>query len=159
MNAIDVLKKQHREVNKLFKQALKTEKAGERRELCDTIGAKLKVHTTIEEEIFYPAFKEVGTKKAEEMTLEAVEEHHVVDLVLAELPQVDPEADTFDAKMTVLCELVDHHVQEEQDEMFPMAEKKLGDDTLEELGERLTARASELEPDEEAPAPRKRRSA
>ncbi len=157
MNAVDVLKKQHREVEKLFKQAQKTDDAGERRELCDTIGAKLKVHTTIEEEIFYPAFKEVGTKKAEEMTMEAIEEHHVVDLVLAELPQVDPEADTFEAKIKVLSELVDHHVQEEQDEMFPMAEKKLGDEKLKELGEQLTARTAELEGEEEAP--RRRRSA
>jgi hemerythrin superfamily protein len=157
MNAIDVLKKQHREVEKLFKQAQKTDDAGQRRELCDTIGAKLKVHTTIEEEIFYPAFKEVGTKKAEEMTLEAVEEHHVVDLVLAELPQIDPKADTFEAKVKVLSELVDHHVQEEQEEMFPMAEKKLDDDQLKSLGEQLTARAAELSGEDDAP--RRRRSA
>lgn len=145
MNAITVLTKQHREVSKLFKQALKTDDAAARRELMETIGNKLKVHTTIEEEIFYPAFKDTGTKKAEDMTMEALEEHHVVDLVLAELPKVDPKAATFEAKMTVLCELVDHHVQEEQDEMFPMAEKKLGDETLEELGERLVARTAELD--------------
>jgi hemerythrin superfamily protein len=157
MNAVDVLKKQHREVEKLFKQAMKAEKSRERRQLVDEIERKLKLHTTTEEEIFYPAFKEIGTKKAEEMTLEAIEEHHVVDLVLAELPKVDVEADTFEAKMTVLCELVDHHVQEEQDEMFPMAEKKLGDEKLDELGDRLAARTAELE--EGAEPPRARRSA
>jgi hemerythrin-like domain-containing protein len=144
MNAIEVLKKQHREVHKLFKQALKTDDAGERREIMETIAAKLEVHTTIEEEIFYPAFKDVGTKKAEAMTLEAVEEHHVVKLVLAELPDVDPAAETFEAKMTVLSELVQHHVEEEHEEMFPMAEKKLGDETLQRLGERLTQRTAEL---------------
>jgi hemerythrin-like domain-containing protein len=158
MNAIDVLKKQHREVDKLFKQSLKSEKAAERRDLMDTIKAKLEVHTKIEEEIFYPAFKEIGTKKAQEMTLEAVEEHHVVKLVLSELPKVDPEADTFQAKMTVLSELVDHHVQEEQDEMFPTAEKKLGDEALEQLGEQLTARTAELT-GESGDEPRHRRSA
>jgi iron-sulfur cluster repair protein YtfE (RIC family) len=157
MNAIDVLKKQHREVEKLFKQTLKTENPRERRELLDTIKTKLEAHTTIEEEIFYPAFKDVGTKKAEEMTMEAVEEHHVVKLVLGELPDVDPESETFDAKMTVLSELVDHHVQEEQDEMFPMAEKKLDDETLAQLGQRLVARTAALTGEGEPP--RTRRSA
>jgi hemerythrin-like domain-containing protein len=68
---------------------------------------------------------------------EAFEEHHVVDLVLAELPQVDPEDERFEAKMTVLSELVKHHVEEEEEEMFPMAEKKLGAERIKELGQQL----------------------
>jgi hypothetical protein len=102
MKATEILKKQHREVEKLFKAVEKSEDARTRRRLMDEIGEKLKLHTSIEENIFYPAVKAIETKKAEEMVLEAYEEHHVVDLVLAELPKVDPAADTFEAKMTVL---------------------------------------------------------
>jgi hemerythrin-like domain-containing protein len=145
MKATDFLKKQHREVMKLFKEVEKTEAPRERKRLMTDIASHLKVHTTIEEEIFYPAVKEIGTEKAEEMMLEAVEEHHVVDLVLEELPQVDPAADTFEAKMTVLKELIEHHVEEEQDEIFPMAERKLGKERISELGERLEERAGALE--------------
>jgi hemerythrin superfamily protein len=137
MKATDLLKKQHRQVEKLFKEVEKTEDPKQRRKLMEQITADLKMHTQIEEEIFYPAVREVGTAKAEEMIDEAFEEHHVVDLVLAELPQVDPEDERFEAKMTVLSELVKHHVEEEEEEMFPMAEKKLGAERIKELGQQL----------------------
>jgi len=137
MKATDLLKKQHRQVEKLFKEVEKTEDPKQRRKLMDQIAADLKMHTQIEEEIFYPAVREVGTAKAEEMIDEAFEEHHVVDLVLAELPQVDPEDERFEAKMTVLSELVKHHVEEEEEEMFPMAEKKLGAERIKDLGQQL----------------------
>jgi hypothetical protein len=141
MKATELLKKQHREVKALFKKVESTEDARVRRRLMSEIGDKLKVHTEIEEEIFYPAVKDLETKKAEEMVLEAVEEHHVVDLVLAELPKVDPAADTFEAKMTVLKELVEHHVEEEEEEMFPMAEKRFGKERSRELAEQMQAQA------------------
>ena len=107
MKATDLLKKQHRQVEKLFKQVEKTEDARQRRQLLQQIQNELKMHTKIEEEVFYPAVREMGTSKAEKMVDEAFEEHHVVDLVLAELPQVDPEDERFEAKMTVLSELVE----------------------------------------------------
>jgi hypothetical protein len=162
MKATEMLKKQHRQVSALFKEALGTENAKERRELCDEIAHALEVHTRIEEEIFYPAFREAaGTKKHEELVLEAYEEHHVVKLVLAELPEVDPEDETFEAKITVLKELVEHHVEEEQDEMFPAAEKKLGRERLEELAEQMQALAAQMEgggEEEEQPRPGRARS-
>jgi len=145
MKATDFLEKQHKEVMKLFKQVEKSEEPKARKRLMTEIVAHLKVHTTIEEEIFYPAVCEIGTENVEDMMLEAVEEHHVVDLVLAELPTVDPAADTFEAKMTVLRELVEHHVEEEREEIFPMAEKKLGKERIAELGEQLEQRAEVLE--------------
>jgi hemerythrin superfamily protein len=135
--ATDVLKRQHRSVEKLFKEVEKTEDARRRRQLLDQIESELKLHTKLEEEIFYPAVREVGTAKAEEMVDEAFEEHHVVDLVLGELPQVDPEDERFEAKMTVLSELVEHHVEEEEKEMFPLAEKKLGAERMKELAQQL----------------------
>ena len=136
MKATDLLKKQHRQVEKLFKQAEKAQ-SRQRRQLMDQIVEQLKLHTKIEEEIFYPAVRELGTSKAEEMIDEAFEEHHVVDLVLAELPTVDPEDERFEAKMTVLSELVQHHVEEEEGELFPMAEKKLGAERIKELGQQM----------------------
>ena len=120
MKATDLLKKQHKSVKALFKKVENTEDARRRRQLMDEITNELKIHTKIEEEIFYPAVREIGTSKAEELVDESFEEHHVVDLVLAELPKVDPEDDRFAAKMTVLSELVQHHADEEEEEMFPM---------------------------------------
>lgn len=137
MKATELLKKQHREVKALFRQAKKAE-AEDRSEILDEIAQKLAHHMQIEEEIFYPAVQEVGTKKAGEIVPEAYEEHHVVKLVLDELPSVDPENERFEAKMTVLEELIQHHVDEEESEMFQVAEK-LGDERLKELGAELEA--------------------
>ena len=143
MKATDLLKKQHRQVKGLFKQLEKTENGRGRRDLMDQIAQALKMHTQIEEEIFYPAVAEIGSQKAREMTMEAFEEHHVVDLVLAELPKVDPEDERFEAKMTVLMELVEHHVEEEEKEMFKLAQK-LGNDELKALGERMEEMAGRV---------------
>src|SRR4051812_1815405 len=145
MKATDLLKKQHRQVEKLFKQCENAKQARQRRELMDQIVQMLKMHTKIEEEIFYPAVRELGTSKAEEMIDEAFEEHHVVDLVLAELPEVDPEDERFEAKITVLSELVEHHVEEEEGELFPMAEKKLGAERIKELGQQMEQMAGEAQ--------------
>ena len=92
----------------------------------------------IEEKMFYPAVKELKTKKAEEMVLEAYEEHAVVKLVLAELPKVDPEDERFEAKMTVLQELIEHHVEEEEEEMFKLA-VKLDDETRQFVSDEMMA--------------------
>lgn len=140
MKATTMLKQQHREVEKLFAKAKKADAADERRALLDQIAEKLRGHMMIEEQIFYPAVAEqVPTKKVREMVPEAYEEHHVVELVLAELPEVDPEDERFEAKVTVLSELVDHHVEEEEKEMFPAAEKHLDADALAELAEQMQA--------------------
>jgi hemerythrin superfamily protein len=145
MKATELLKQQHREVEDLFERVEKTDDPDERMELAGEIASKLNVHTSIEEEIFYPAYREQSqTKKGETLTLEAFEEHHVVKLVLAELPDIDPSAETFEAKMTVLKELIEHHVEEEEKEMFPDAEKKLGKQRLEALAEEMQERAAAL---------------
>ena len=139
--ATALLETQHREVEQSFKTALGTEDPKIRRKALRDIERQLTMHTDIEEAIFYPAVRGIGTEKATDMILEAVEEHHVVDLVLKELPKVDPKADTFEAKMTVLKELVEHHIEEEEKEMFPLA-SKLGQDEREELGRRLQEEAA-----------------
>ena len=149
MKATQLLKDQHREVKELFQQVQDTEDAEERRDLMEQITERLQTHMMIEEAIFYPAVQEAANSgKNEEMVPEAYEEHHVVKLVLDELPDVDPEDERFKAKMTVLSELVDHHVQEEEKEMFKIAEK-LGKDRLEELGNEMEAEAG-MAADEES---------
>jgi hypothetical protein len=114
----------------------------------------------IEEEIFYPAVAELETKKTEDMVPEAYEEHHVAKLVIAELPNVDPDDERFKAKITVLSELIDHHVEEEEEEMFKTAEK-LGAERLASLGDEMeTAFDERLAEPQEVPAlaPRKARA-
>jgi hemerythrin superfamily protein len=144
MDPTKLLKKQHREVQALFRQVEKTESGNRRRDLMNQIVESLQLHMKIEEEIFYPALREIGTKKAEELTLEAYEEHGVAKLVMKQLPQVDPNDDRFEAKMTVFKELIAHHVDEEEHEMFKLA-GKIGEDELNVLGNRMMeaiARAS-----------------
>ena len=136
MKATELLKRQHREVKGLFKETKKASGAKARRNLMEEIASKLLAHMAIEEDIFYPAVKELGTKKTEEMVPEAYEEHHVARLVIAELPKVDPADERFEAKMTVLEELIEHHVEEEEKEMFKVAEK-LGAERLAELGAQM----------------------
>jgi hemerythrin superfamily protein len=137
MKATQLLKKQHREVEKLFATALRTEDPKTRQNAMQGIVRALEHHTEIEEKVFYPAVRELGTKKAEEMIGEAYEEHHVVKLVLAELPKLEPGAENFESKMTVLKELVEHHVEEEEEEMFPMAERRLGQERSSELAQEM----------------------
>ena len=136
MKATDILKKQHREVKAMFKKMENTDDARSRKQLMEEITEALELHTRLEEEIFYPAVRGLETRKAEEMVAEALEEHHVVDLVLKDLPNVDPEDERFEAKMTVLSELVEHHADEEEKEMFKTAQR-LGDEELKALGERM----------------------
>jgi hemerythrin-like domain-containing protein len=143
MKATALLQQQHREVKALFAQANKAS-SGERPEVVDGIAEKLIAHMKIEEEIFYPAVRKLATKTTDEMVPEAYEEHHVVKLVLGELPEVDLEDEQFEAKMTVLEELIEHHVEEEEKEMFKVAEK-LGDERLRALGAEMES-ASDNEP-------------
>ncbi len=139
MKATDLLKKQHKDVKALFKKVERAASARQRRQLLDEISRSLEGHTLIEEEIFYPAVRGLETHKVEAMILEAYEEHHVVKLVLAELPRVNPDDERFEAKMTVLSELIEHHVEEEEQEMFKTAQK-LGKDEMQALGEQMAER-------------------
>jgi len=154
MDATKFLEKQHRAVEKLFKQAERSEEPSECLDLVREIVAKLEQHTRIEEEIFYPAVRRLGSSKAEDMILEAYEEHHVVKTMMRELCEADPNDERFAAKLTVLKELVEHHVEEEAQEMFKLA-KKLGRDRLDALGEDLATRAADGE-EQEVTMPRRR---
>jgi hemerythrin superfamily protein len=143
MDAIKLLKADHEEMRGLLSNLESTTSRAvkKRQQLIAEIDAKLKAHTTIEEEIFYPAFREAGQK----MYFEALEEHRAAgDLVLPDLLNTDPASEKFSGRAKVLKELVEHHAEEEEKEMFPRAKKLLNRDELAELGERLEARKDEL---------------
>jgi len=140
VNAIDLLKQQHREVERLFK---KIEKAGpeEKEKLFDELADALAVHAAIEEQHFYPATKDART---EELLEEAVEEHLSVKRIIADLLEMEPDDAQFDAKITVLREQVEHHVEEEENELFPEVRKIHSKDQLEDLGVLMEQTAQEL---------------
>lgn len=143
MDAIELLKKDHEKVSGIFeKLESTTERAIKtREELFTQLKQELDIHTQIEEQIFYPAIKEA--EETRDITLEAYEEHHVVKVLLAELDKLPKDDETWGAKLTVLKENVEHHVEEEEDEMFPSVKKVLSSEQIEALGERMQAAKQE----------------
>ncbi|MGI8756943.1 MAG: hemerythrin domain-containing protein [Acidimicrobiales bacterium] len=146
MDAITLLKNDHKSVEKLFKRF---EKAGDRafvekRSIVDKIVEELAIHANIEEQLFYPVSRDT-VPKTEDTVLEALEEHHVVKWVLSELDGMDPEAERFTAKVTVLIENVRHHVKEEENEFFPKVRDELSRKVLGELGDAME-RAKNIAP-------------
>lgn len=142
-DAIAMLKADHKEVHAMFEEY---EGLGDRanvskNKLVAQICKALKIHTQIEEEIFYPAVRE-ASKDTEDMVDEAVVEHASAKDLIAQLEEMDPEDDLYDAKVKVLGELIDHHVEEEEEEMFPKARKLKLD--MDALGEEMAMRRDEL---------------
>lgn len=145
--AIDLLKQDHERVRGLLAKLVETTTRAQktRTELIARIELELEVHTRLEEEIFYPAFKDAGGKDEAKMYFEAKEEHRAVsELVLPDLRQTDPESEQFSGRAKVLEELVEHHVKEEESEMFKMARKLFSRSELVELGQRLEERKREI---------------
>ena len=142
MDAIRLLKDDHQKVKKLFREY---EAAGEGKKhgIVEQVFHELEVHTTLEEEIFYPAVKAKADEKGQELVAESLQEHHVVDVLMKEMKRLDPEKPEYEAKFTVLMENVEHHAEEEEKEMFPDAEKKLRGE-LERLGGEMERRKQEL---------------
>ena len=152
-DAVRVLTDDHREVEELFRRFEKTGPRAHksRQDLVHRITEALSVHASIEEELLYPAARDVVTD--EDDVLEALEEHHIVKLTLAELELMDPSHERYGAKVTVLIESVRHHVKEEEGELFPVLRKRLDDAQLRELGGALVAakRTAPTRPHPEAP--------
>jgi hemerythrin-like domain-containing protein len=141
MNSLTLLRKDHREVKDLLKEASDADTA-QKQKLFEQIKSELQVHEAIEEEILYPALKE--HPKTKELALEAYEEHHVVDQVISELDALSPDDETWDAKFSVMEENLKHHINEEEREMFEQAQKVFSDDELEQLGEQMLRRKEQL---------------
>ena len=146
MDAIAVLKRDHEEVERLFRQFEKlTERAHRSKQrIVMKIIRELAIHAAVEEMLFYPAVRTAAMKanvralkEAADTVLESLEEHHVVKWTLSELEKMKPEDERYDAKVQVLMESVRHHVEEEEEELFPKARRLLGDDLLLELGDKI----------------------
>jgi hemerythrin superfamily protein len=148
MDAITLLKNDHKEMRALLGALEKTTARAvkKRQALLAKIEVNLKAHTSIEEEIFYPAFKEAGQKSGDDkMYFEALEEHRAAgDLVLPDLLGTDPSTENFSGRAKVLKELVEHHAGEEEKEMFPRARKLLDKAELAALGGQMEQRKREL---------------
>jgi hemerythrin superfamily protein len=143
-DAIELLTADHREVKAMFEQyerlAEEGGKGGDRQALAETICNMLTVHSTIEEEIFYPATRQAT--EDDELVDEALDEHAAAKSLIARIKDLAPDDDLYDSTVKVLGEQIDHYVGEEEGEMFPVA-KKSGLD-LRELGARMLARKNQL---------------
>jgi hypothetical protein len=140
MDAIALLKQDHDKVKGLLEDLEKTTERGvkARTELFATIKGEMIVHETIEEEIFYPELK--NHPKAKDIVLEGFEEHHVVDLLMSELEALSVDDESWGAKALVMKENIEHHIEEEEGEMFKTARQVFDRDELLDLGERMQAR-------------------
>jgi hemerythrin-like domain-containing protein len=146
MNALDLLIADHNRVRGLFKR-YRSQKEGENEPLMlattDKIFTELEVHTTIEEEIFYPFAHDV-TEGVGETVNEGIQEHHVAKVLMKELAELTPGADDWVAKMAVLIENVERHALEEESEMFPPIRSHVSSDRFDDIAERLESRKAEL---------------
>jgi len=143
MDAVKLIKDDHKKVKDLFRQFEKARSADRKMKIAQEVFQELEVHAEIEEEIFYPAAKAKADQEGKELVAEAVEEHHVVKVLIEEMKAIPQMNEQFEAKFTVLIENVEHHIEEEEKDMLPDAKKTLGDD-IQALGDRMQARKGEL---------------
>jgi len=144
MDAMTLLKEDHQKVKKMLAELESTTERGvkTREELFTKVKQELVVHEAIEEEIFYPALKD--HPKTKEIALEGYEEHHVVDMVMAEIDGVAYDDEQWGAKFKVMKENLEHHIEEEEGEMFKQAKQVFDEDELTQLGESMKARKEDL---------------
>jgi hemerythrin superfamily protein len=140
MNAITLLKEDHKNVKALFKkfEGLGENANSEKKKVVERIIKELAMHAAIEEQLLYPAARKV-VPAAEDNVLEALEEHHIVKWTLNELEDMSPDEERFDAKVSVLMESVRHHIEEEEEDLFPKLRNALSRKQLDALGASLEA--------------------
>ena len=146
MDALELLTADHNRVRGLFsrfKDAEDKDNTAEQAELAGKIVEELQIHTTIEEEIFYPTVHDLSSEIGD-LVDEGLEEHHVAKTLIGELPSLEAGSDEWVAKMKVLIESVEHHAEEEEGEMFPKVRSATDASKREGLGEKLEARKVEL---------------
>ena len=145
MDALELLTADHNRVRGLFTRfkAAEGENDAQAARLAAMIFEELDVHTKIEEEIFYPAITKLNDE-IHDLVVEGVEEHHVVDTLMAEVKLLSPTDEEWAAKIKVLIENVEHHAEEEEQEMFPMVRKAMNDDARTELGRQMEAKKAAL---------------
>ena len=135
MNALKVLEQDHQKVKGLFQELGRASDQNKRKELFDKIDTELEIHAYIEETVFYPAIEQ--HEELSEMVAEALEEHQEAKALLEELEEMGPESHEFGSTVQELMEGVEHHVQEEEGEMFPKVREVFDEDELEQLGQEL----------------------
>ena len=143
MDAVKLLKDDHKKVKDLFRQFERARSDDRKKKIAEEAMHELEIHAEIEEEIFYPAAKAKADAEGKELVAEAVEEHHVVKMLIGELKAMPEVNEQYEAKFTVLIENVEHHIEEEEKEMLPDAKKTLGKE-VEVLGDQMKARKEEL---------------
>ena len=143
MDAVKLLKDDHKKVKDLFRQFEKARSADRKKQIAEEAMHELEVHAEVEEEIFYPAAKAKADKEGKELVAEAVEEHHVVKMLIGEIQGMPEMNEQYEAKFTVLIENVEHHIEEEEKEMLPDAKKTLGKE-IDALGDQMKARKDAL---------------
>src|SRR6185437_3652837 len=153
-DALGMLRQQHDEVKEIFKKFSNSDDTNTRKDLAQQAMMQLDVHTKLEEEIFYPAVRAEGD--TDSMMNEALEEHHVADLLIDEMRKLPPTDPHYEAKFEVLAESVRHHIEEEESEIFPKA-SEMGQSKLQQLGEEMEQRKPELM--NEAQKPRRKTAA
>lgn len=148
MDAITLLREDHNLLRKLSKELAETveAEAKRRRALLKRLETELKAHTTVEEELFYPAFLDASDDIEDaRMVAEGIEEHRACDRhVIPDMHKADPSSIAFSGEAKVLKDYIFHHLGEEEEEMFPRVRELIGRKELQELGERMLARKKEL---------------
>jgi len=146
MDAITLLKTDHEKVSGIFEKLEETTERAEktREELFTKLKQELDLHAHVEEKIFYPALKE--SEETRDITMEGIQEHHVVKVLLRELDAMGVTSETWTAKLKVLKENVEHHVEEEEEDMFKKARTVLSKEQLEELGTLIQQEKQEQKP-------------
>src|SRR5690349_12097464 len=138
MDALELLKTDHKTVKQLFKKAEGNNNEKQQKQLFEQIKAELETHTHIEETIFYPAVEKFDELK--DMVLESLEEHKQVKTLLREMENLTEDSEKFEPKLKVLMENVEHHAEEEEEgKMFPKLRKLMNRETLDQLGQELEA--------------------
>lgn len=144
MKATDLLKKDHEQVKELFRRIEDPSSVQERGDLYQRIHQELTVHTRIEEEVFYPALRRIGTSEAEELYDEAREEHAEAKKAMQKLSKLDPSGADFILNLGKLIQGVEHHIKEEEEGLFPLVQKRIAKARLETLGAELEERKEAL---------------
>jgi hemerythrin superfamily protein len=135
MDALEVLRRDHQKVKGLFQKAQGATDADQRKQIFDQIDTELEIHAHIEETVFYPAVEQ--HEELKEMVEEALDEHEEVKMLLEEMEDLSEDGAEFDSKLKELMDNVEHHVQEEEGEMFPKVLQVMDKSMLEELGKEL----------------------
>lgn len=145
MDAVDILKQDHRRVEELFRRTETTQDQDELRDIVKEIVTQLSIHAELEEKIIYPEIRRLQEARADQAMLEAVEEHHLLKLALGELNGMQPDDERYHAKIKTVRDVFKHHIEEEENQNFPMAKRGMSEEQLRELGRKMQDERAKLE--------------